>query len=108
MRAIDPGHLYELDNLKNPGYSQLQFYKDAELHEGDGWEGPSTQEVIRACIDRVKVLNEEKPWEGNELIIAHLRSALIGFEIRALERAVEKGEAVEAWPVNGLGHLCGA
>lgn len=108
MKVLDAGHCYELDNLKNEGVTILQFYKDPGLHNGKGASGPSTQEVIRACIERVQSLNEEKPWEGNNRIIRHLRMALIDFEIRALERAVEKGEAVENYPVNERGHICGS
>jgi len=107
MRVLDPGHHFELDCLKDEGTVSLQFHKDPEIH--DGWHrvGPSTQEVIRACISRVQTLNDEKLWEGNIKIIYHLRMALIGFEMRALERAVEKNEPVELWPVNTRGHLCG-
>lgn len=108
MRVIDPGHVYELDCLKDEGTVRLQFYKDPEIHHGVHMGGPSTQEVIRACIERVQSLDKEKPWDGNQGIITHLRMALIGFEIRALERAVEKGEAVELLPVNSRGHLFGA
>ncbi len=107
MKVLDSGHRYELDHLKGEGTSIIQYYKDEEIH-GDGVEGFSTQEVIRTAIDRVQSLNEEKPWEGNDKIIFHLRMSMIGFELRALERAVEKGEPVELWPVNGRGHLCGA
>lgn len=108
MRVIDPGHTYELERLKGEGSEILRFYKDPEIHGGDGQSGPSTQEVIRACISRVQSLNKEKPWKGNERIIEHLRLALIGFECRALERAAEKGEAVELLPVNSQGHVFGA
>lgn len=108
MRVIDPGHRYELDNLKDETISILQFYKDPELHEGEGAAGPSTQEVIRACINRVQSLNIEKPWKGNEEIIFHLRMALIGFEARALKSDVEKNVPVELYPVNERGHICGS
>lgn len=108
MRVLDPGHTYELDCLKDEGTILLGFYKDPEIHYGVHASGPSTQEVIRACIDRVQALDKEKPWPGNSEIIRHLRMALVGFEIRALERAVENNEPVELWPVNARGHLCGS
>jgi hypothetical protein len=107
MKVIDPGHSYELDCLKEEGTVPFQFYKDPEIHGGIGHPGPSTQEAIRICIERVQTMNIEMPWKGNEKIIFHLRMALVGFEIRALERAVEKNEPVELWPVNAQGHLCG-
>jgi hypothetical protein len=113
MNELDKGHRYELANLGTPDGSYpegtsvvvLQFYKDAAIHGGRSVQGPSTQEVLRACIARVKALEEEKPCRINAQIIFHLRAAIAGFEQRALMRSVEKGCFVEEWPVNSHGHL---
>lgn len=104
MRVIVPGHLYELQNLRSEGTTKLQFYRDGEIHP-ESWDGPSCQEVIRALIDRVRVLDEEKPWLGNTKIVADLRSALAGFEARAIMRKAEKGEPIESYEVGNDGHL---
>jgi hypothetical protein len=106
MRVIDPGHLYELDNLKDAGKTLLRFSKDPALHNGNGYAGVTCQEVIRSLIDRVQTLNNERHWAGNADIIHALRHALAGFEARALIRRVEKeGLAIERLPVADDGHL---
>ena len=105
MRVIDPGHLYELDNLEAETKSTLRFMKDAKIH-GEGYDGVTCQEVIRALIDRVQTLDKEKPWAGNTDIVYDLRHALAGFEARALLRHVEKeGLAIERLPLASDGHL---
>lgn len=103
MIEVDSGHIYLLDNLKGEGYSELRFHKDAEIH-GMGQAGPSTQEVLRACIARVKHLHREQPHPVNDEIISHLRSAIIGFERRALERKLAKS-TVEQINVGPDGHI---
>lgn len=106
MRVLDPGHRYALDNLEAEGETILQFCKDARLHNGDGYPGPTCQEVLRALIDRVQELNRERAWAGNADIIYDLRHALAGFEARAVLRHVEKeGLEIERLPVAGDGHL---
>lgn len=106
MRVLDPGHRYALDNLETDGETVLQFYKDPALHDGDGYSGPSCQEVLRAVIDRVQALDAERQWEGNAAIIYDLRHAIAGFEARAMLRRVEKdGLAIERLPLARDGHL---
>lgn len=92
MKVVKPGHVYDLDNLHGNSSTRLQFYMDPELHDGESRAGPNCQEVIRALIDRVNYLDSEKPWEGNEAIVMHLRSALALFESRAILRKIERGE----------------
>jgi hypothetical protein len=80
--------------------------KDPNLHGGDGANGPSCQEVLRAVIDRVQELDREKPDVENAGIIYDLRHAIAGFEARAIRRRVEKeGLAIERVPVASDGHL---
>lgn len=106
MRVLDPGHRYALANLLSEGETVLQFFKDPALHGGDGYPGPSCQEVLRAIIDRVQELNREKADVENAGIIYDLRHAIAGFEARAMRRRVEKdGLAIERIPVAEDGHL---
>lgn len=105
MRVLVPGHLYALKNLKGAGDTYLPFYMDPALHAGDRQVGTNCQEVIRALIDRVQVLDEEKPWAGNQAIVTNLRLALAGFEARALLRKAEKGVPLETFEVAPDGHL---
>jgi hypothetical protein len=107
MKTLIPGHEYQLDNLKGEGSTFFTFFMDPALHNGHHLSGPSTQEVIRMCIARVKSLNKEKPWWGNKFIVYHLRMALILFEIRALIQKVKKGQSVENYPTQEDGHIFG-
>lgn len=105
MKVLDPGHLYELNNLMSNTKSELRFMKDWEIH-GDGYEGTYCQEVLRAIIDRVETLNAERPWSGNDQIIFHARMMIAGFEARALIRRVEKNNLqIEKLPVAPDGHI---
>lgn len=105
MRELTKGHIYELDNLKTGGTTQLGFYMDPALHDGIGLHGPSTQEVIRACIARVIALDEEKPHPFNAQIIEHLRKSIALFEVRALLLHIEEGFPIETLPTNTKGHI---
>jgi cob(I)alamin adenosyltransferase len=106
MRVIDPGHSYALANLETEGETLLRFRKDPALHNGDGYPGPSCQEVLRAVIDRVKTLHDEKPDIENAIILHDLRHAIAAFEARAVRRRVEKdGLEIETVPVASDGHL---
>ncbi|MBY3543703.1 hypothetical protein HFN71_28895 [Rhizobium laguerreae] len=104
MNSIYPGHKYQLSNLDGDGVQTLQFVQRAPLHEPQ--QGVTNQEVIRAIIDRVKFLDGEVPWEGNALIIYHLRMAIALHEARAVFRHIEKHDfAIEFCALDDDGHL---
>lgn len=92
MKVLYPGHQYLLDNLDSvdPEMSGhfLQFVQRAPLHEPRA--GTTNQEVCRALIDRVKVLDAEETWWGNDAIIENLRSVIYLHELRAYEKKVTK------------------
>jgi len=87
MKVIQAGHTYRLNHLDGTNSQELQF-----VNRGHGCnkEGTNNQEVLRVLIDRVKFLELEKSWHGNERIIHHLRMALVLHESRHLERLVER------------------
>jgi len=94
MKVIEKGHIYELAYLdddmnkcRSMSENQLVFVN----REDSPHAGTQTQEVIRALIDRTQHCDSCLRWEGNDLIIHHLRMALVLHEARALERKVEKG-----------------
>lgn len=89
MRLLDDGHKYELDHLDGQGKEVLQF---ANREGGRETVGTTTQEVIRALIDRTWYCNDCLPWHGNAQIVEHLRMALVLHEARAMIRGVVKGE----------------
>lgn len=80
MKEILPGHVYELDNLKSPHKTHLTFHMDPAIHK-HSLNGPSTQEVLRACIARVKHLDSEQPAQENPAILRALREAITLFEL---------------------------
>lgn len=104
MTPIYPGHRYSLSHLDGEGRTELQFVQRAPLHPP--CEGVTNQEVLRAVIDRVKVLNAEVPWSGNAEIVKHLRMAILLHEARAIERHIDKhGFQVESVCLGEDGHF---
>lgn len=93
MKILTPGHRYELSHLDGDETSHLQFVQRAKHNTKlPNKEGTTNQEVIRVLIDRVRFLDGQMPWDGNQEIINHLRMALALHEARAMMRKVEKGE----------------
>lgn len=100
MKIIEPGHIYRLnwldgepggsDTLKNPTEYPDNFLVFVNREKGTEHPGTQTQEVIRALINRTKHCDNCLRWEGNDLIIYHLRMALVLHEVRALIRKTEK------------------
>ncbi len=106
MKVLDAGHRYLLDNLESSTKTEIVFTKDPALNGGDGHDGPTCQEYLRAIIDRVKTLDAQKHWSGNADILYDLRHALAGFEARALIRHIEKdGLEIEKLPLASDGHI---
>lgn len=87
MKIIEKGHIYQLAHLDGSGTTNLTF---VNREEGTEHEGVQTQEVLRALIDRTQHCHDCLPWTGNEMIIQHLRLALVLHEARALYRKAEK------------------
>lgn len=87
MRVVDPGHLYELNTLDGVIDVKLQFVKRCgENYPGNSeppYPGVTTQEVLRALIDRTKYVNGQHACEENEAALHCLRDALVEFERRA-------------------------
>jgi len=93
MEIFDPGHLYGLCVFDNDTHEEIPYLLQFMKREGAGYPGnvghfPGTniQEVIRACIDRIKYLNHQEPCGENQWIISHLREALVLLEQRAAFR----------------------
>ena len=98
MKIIDPGHKYILkDNGESSHSNTLTFFKDSKIH-GEGYKGTTVQEVLRVCIDRVKFIDENCPDHTLKItdeVLFHLRSALVLFEKRHIDRWVQLGYPVE-------------
>lgn len=105
MKVLIPGHAYDLKRLKSYGHIRFSFYMDPEHNDGIPGSGTNCQEVIRMLIDRVEFLDKQKPYDGNQEILRHLRLALAHFEARALIRKVEKGLRIEQLSTGEDGHI---
>ncbi len=108
MDVVKRGHIYDLDN-KLKGKQRLFFFKDLP-HSEDQNDGVLCQEVIRALIDRMLELWQQKPCDESTEIIQKLRECLILFETRAargsLQKCFEKiGKHIENLPVHRNGHI---
>lgn len=92
MRVIEPGHVYRLDILDGEGWEapeRLRFVK----REGDGYpgnvgshSGTTTQEVLRALIERTQYVDGQIQDDSNEQVLACLREAIWQLEERAARR----------------------
>ncbi len=116
MRVIEPGHIYELDQLDGDGTPlRITFVnREATPHAGT-----QTQEVLRMQIDILSTLIDRTNhcdaclrWDGNDKIVKamseaqrQLRLAILLHEQRALERKMDKGLAVEQIPTDYDGHF---
>lgn len=94
MKALTPGHLYELGNFENkeqPG-QKLQFIEkmpapgipDGTLATVN--DGTTNEEVLAVLIDRIKVLNEKFPCKENAVALTHIETGLLWLEKRTRDR----------------------
>lgn len=87
MRVLDPGHRYELARLDGEGVEILQFVKRiGQRYPGNvgvPTPGTTSQEVLRALLDRARYVNRQIPCVETEAAIGLLQTAITLFEIRA-------------------------
>lgn len=93
MKILDPGHEYRLDVLDAPtplkrlAGTRLRFVKRIgdkfPGNEPPAYCGTTTQEVIRALIDRTKYVDGQIHFDENIKVLHHLRMALTWLEHRA-------------------------
>lgn len=91
MKIIEPGHIYQLNWLDGKSDNRADELIFVNREKGTEHAGTQTQEVLRALIDRTQHCDNCLRWEGNDLIIQHLRMALALHEARAILRKTEKG-----------------
>lgn len=110
MHISFPGHVYQLTNRVVTNDANVGSYQTLGFVQNEPpllKSGVTSQEVLRALIDRSKYVQGRLPHPTNRRILEHLRMALILHESRALERKVLKGliEEPEYYPVGDDGHL---
>lgn len=110
MHVKEKGHVYQLANRNPDGKSscdepaQTIVFVNAE--PGNEHPGTTTQEVLRALLDRTRHCNNCLPHPNNERIVWHLRMALALHETRAIERAIDRGELEPEYVATGRdGHF---
>lgn len=94
-RVIDPGHVYEILGIDGAPSQTISFVKrEGENYPGNvgTLDGPITQNFLRAILHRCKYMNDQGSCAETDMIIAGLRMALMGFEVRA---ARCRGTAIE-------------
>lgn len=110
MKIIDPGHLYDLESLDHGLRDEigdptvrLRFVKRIGEkfpgNDGVGYAGTTSQEVLRALIDRTKYVEAQRSDCTNWQAIRDLRSALVEFEMRA---ARERDDVVSAYLIAAM------
>jgi hypothetical protein len=119
MKVIEPGHIYELNQLDGDGKPLRLQFVNRDGTGGATHEGTQTQEVLRVNIDMVSCLIDRTnhcdacmPWPGNERIIKALSEAcrqmnlaILFHEQRVLERKMAKGHLDPAKvPIEADGH----
>lgn len=113
MRIIDPGHCYELDTLDQVDgwperFDRVRFVKRVGArypgNEPPAHPGTTSQEVIRALIDRAKYVDKQEEHPENTSVIKALRSALYWLEYRAAKVRDELGEFLHAVDLAGAPH----
>lgn len=116
MIVLDPGHRYELESLDGELRQVLQFVKRCdppEKYPGNtsAYPGATVQEVLRALLDRLVYVNQQRPCAETEACVHLLRTALMLLEVRASRHHGTVFEAMGLREVEGMrpcpscGHL---
>ena len=95
MTSDSTGHHYTLDNFENPNqYQNLDFIEKRLVHETfvTVQDGTTTEEVLKALIDRTQKLNAKAPCRENSLAITKMEEALMWFEKRTTDRKLRRVE----------------
>lgn len=100
MKAITPGHQYELDNV-GEGTQTLQFVeKEADPADDTKLvvktDGTTNEEVLAVLIDRLTFLGETLADDFTSEAIGHLEKALAQLVARTTDRTAR---GVEGTPV---------
>jgi hypothetical protein len=115
MNVIDAGHTYRLNTLDGKDPVFLRFVKrnqPIEKYPGNlnSQPGTTTQEVLRALIDRAKYVDQQAPHWANKIVISNCRMSIFMLEARAAERhgttLVKVREDIENEPTCSIcGHI---
>lgn len=92
MRILEDGHQYALRHLESDGEETLTFCKRSggPVEYDDDHPGTTTQEVLRALIQRTRFVDDILQSDENLHVLLHLRKALFHLEARAWRRKQQK------------------
>lgn len=110
MKTLDPGHQYELNSLDGDLQQVLTFVKrcdrdDPSKYPGNdnAYPGTTTQEVLRALINRTQYVQNQIPCLENEQIISMLRQCIYLLESRAKQRKGKALRLTTTVPIEAIG-----
>jgi hypothetical protein len=90
MRVLDAGHFYQLAELDYNGrpesFITLQFVKrEGPKYPGNKGHhsGTTTQEVLRACCNRLRYVNNQMPRLDTQAALSCLQEAIRHLEVIA-------------------------
>lgn len=89
MIVLDSGHVYELNTLDGETYSKLIFVKrvgDKYPWNNNAHPGTTSQEVLRALINRACYVNMQTPCWQTKLSIRLMHYVVWLYEHRAAKR----------------------
>lgn len=86
MTVVDPGHVYTLDPLDGDATQRLVFVKrEGFKYPGNvgAHSGTTTQEVLRAVVNRLTYVNNQLPCAETESACGLVEAAILLLELRA-------------------------
>ena len=92
MKALKPGHQYQLESFEGGTSQILQFIEKAPDPKDPSKaatlvnDGTTNEEVLAMLIDRLKFLGEKVPSRENSLAITKCEEALMWLEKRTKDR----------------------
>lgn len=91
MKAIIPGHTYDLPKFEEPTNTiRLQFIHKEPLTTGIGLrtvcDGTTNEDVLDVLIDRMYYLQKQFPCRENAIVITKLEECLMWLNKRTADR----------------------
>lgn len=92
MKALYPGHLYQLDSMEGTNPQQIQFIEKQPNNEGQLVtvnDGTTNEEVVKMLLDRLQTLYTKLPSNETKNAAYHLEQALWWLELRTAKRLAQ-------------------
>lgn len=86
MKAITPGHRYELSGFDKPESVQYLQFIEKDVAGNTIHDGTTNEEVLSMLIDRLGVLHEKLPSRDTACAITKLDEALMWLLKRTADR----------------------